>query len=227
MFKKLIMSCMAVAAFAAFVLPATASATNDPQLTEGVTLVPAGTKILGTAANTEFITTAGANLVTCSSATMTGTLLKNSGSTVEGEIPAASAIFQGTGAINAHNNRPECTGSFGNAYITVNTALCIRSDSTMATDEFRVNGGACGSGGKVTFTIGSTTAGPCKYLSTGAIRGTYTTGGTEAKLSTIPTSEGSGATLEEGSFLCPHSGALRMTFSLETDVSPFTKLTIS
>lgn len=222
MSTKLIISCMAVAAF---VLPATASATNDPQLTDGVTLVPTGTTIVSTAAEVRFTTTEGAGLVTCTSAKMTGTLKANSGSKVEWEILKGSALFQGTGAVHAHNGLPECTGSFGNFYTTVPMALCIRSDATMVTDEYQVNGGACGTGGRVKFIIGSTTAGACEYESTGAIKGTYTTGGSEAKLTTINTSAGSGSTKIAGGFLCPSSFALAMTFSLET--ANGTKLTIS
>ena len=47
MYKKLITACMAIAAFAAFVVPSTASATNDPQLTDTGGL-PKGAKIVGT-----------------------------------------------------------------------------------------------------------------------------------------------------------------------------------
>lgn len=222
MSKKLVMSCMAAAAF---VLPASASATNDPQLTEGVALVPTGTTIVSTASNVLFTTTEGASLVTCTSAKMTGTLKANSGSKIEWEIPKGSALFQGTGAVNAHNGLPECTGSFGNFYTTVPMALCVRSDGAMVTDEYQVNGGSCGTGGRVKFIIGSTTAGACEYESTGAVKGTYTTGGTEAKLTTVNTSAGSGSTKTAGGFLCPTSFALAMTFNLETTNG--TKLTIS
>jgi len=225
MYKKLITACMAITAFAAFVLPASALAVNEPQLTEGASLVAVGSTIVGTATETKFTTTEGAALVTCSKATMTGTVKANSSNKVEGEIPKGSAIFQGTGAVNADNNLPECTGSFGNAYITVTTALCVISNTALANDEFNVTGGACGTNGKVGFIIGSTTAGACTYESTGAVKGTYTTNGTQASLTTIDTSAGSGAKLISGGFLCPTSGALAMTFTLETTGG--TALTIS
>lgn len=226
MSQKVITSFMAVVAFAVFALPATAFAANNPQLMSSGTVVPAGTSIVGTAMNTEFTSTAGGNLVTCSSAKLMGTVKKNSGGTVEGELSNESASFEGTGAVSSDNGLPECTATFGNAFITVTTALCVKADSTMAEDEFQVTGAACGSTGKAKFIIGSTTAGECEYESTGNIKGTYTTGGTEAKLSTIDTSEGSGSKLIKGGFLCPTSGALKMTFTLET-VNPPTKLTIS
>lgn len=161
----------------------------------------------------------------CSSAKRTDTVKANSASKVEAEISLGNALFQGTGAVSSDDNAPECTGSFGNAYTTVNTALCIRSDATMVNDEFQMTGGACGTGGKAVFTLGSTTAGSCKWEATGPIRGTFSTGGTEAKLSTIDTSAASGLKLIEGGFLCPTSGALSMTFTLETTSG--TKVTIS
>jgi hypothetical protein len=224
MFKKLIVSCMALAAFAACALPASASATNDPQLTEGATLVPTGTSLVGTASNTLFTNTEGAELVVCSTAKLTGTLKANSGSKVEGEIPKGNAIFSGDGLPSAHNGLRECTATFGNAYVTVTTALCVRSDSLMVTDEFQVTGGSC-PGGKVKFIIGSTTAGACEYESNGAVKGTYTTGGSETKLTTLNTTAGSGSTRISGGFLCPSSGQLAMTFNLETTNG--TKLSIS
>jgi hypothetical protein len=211
MFKKLIMSCMAAAAFVAFVLPATASALNDPQLTKsGGGLASVGETVVGTGANTEFTTTAGGHQVTCSTAKLTGKVTKNSGSAVYGEIPKGSAIFSGTGPPHAHNGLPECTGTFGNAYITVTTPLCLKADSALLTDEFIVTG--CTS--KVKYIIGSTTAGNCEYETTGAVQGDYTTGGAEAKLTVRNTSAGSGATKISGGFLCPSSGALKMTFGL-------------
>jgi hypothetical protein len=162
---------------AALVLPTPALAVNDPQLTEGGALIPTGATLVFTASEAIFTNTEGNALVTCSTAKLTGTLKTNSGSKAEWEIPKGNASFQGTGTVSAHNNLPECTGSFGNFYKTVTTALCFRSDSLMVTDEFQVNGGACGTGGKVKFVIGSTTAGACEYESNGAVKGTYTTGG--------------------------------------------------
>jgi hypothetical protein len=221
MSKKLITACMAIAAFAAFALPATASATNDPQLTEGGTLVTGEPNIVGTASNTLFLDTSGNTLVTCSTAVMTGKLTKNSGSTVEGSI--TSAKFSGSGPVHSHNGLNECTGTFGNAYITVGVPLVIKSTPTMATDEFQVTG--TGAGGTVIFTIGSTTAGACEYQTNSSVKGDASTGGSEAKLTVRATAAGSGAKLIKGGFLCPSSGMLSMTFGLETEDG--TKLTIS
>jgi hypothetical protein len=203
-------------ALAALVLPAAASASDEPEVVESGIKVATGTTLVSTASTVLFTTTEGASLFTCSSVTLTATLKANSGSKAEWEVLKGNALIQGTGAVNAHNGLPECTGSFGNAYMTIATALCFRSDSTMVTDEFQVNGGACGTGGKVKIILGSTTAGSCEWESTGAIKGDYTTNGTEALLTTRDTSEGSGLKKIAGGFLCPSSLALAMTFNLET-----------
>ena len=213
MSKKLIISCMALVAFAAFVLPATASAANDPQLTSEGSLIPAGTSITATGVNALFTNTTGSStLTTCSHAHLTGTLTKNSESMVEGEIPVGNAIVKGTGATSSDNNLPECTGSFGSFFITVKSALCIKSGPGQAEDEVLITGCT----GKVKFLIGSTTAGECEYESTGAVQADSTTGGTEASITTRDTSEGSGSKLIRGGFLCPTSGALKTTVGLKT-----------
>ncbi|HET9154321.1 MAG TPA: hypothetical protein VFN85_09430 [Solirubrobacterales bacterium] len=212
MSKKLITACMALVAFAAFVLPASAMAANEPQLTSEGKLIPAGTSITGTAVNSISTTTAGATQITCSHGHLTGTVTKNSENTVKGEIPIGSTIFKGTGATSSDNNLPECTGSFGSFFITVLTKLCIESGPAQAEDEVITTGCT----GKVKFIIGSTTAGECEYESTGAVQADVTTGGTEAALTTRDTSAGSGMKLIRGGFLCPTSMALKMTIGLRT-----------
>jgi hypothetical protein len=232
MSKKIIMACMAVFALAAFALPATASATNDPTLTEGATHVAVNSKIVGTSfGETLFVETTpnqGNVLVRCTTAHLTGEVKANSGGTVEGTI--SSAKFSGTGSVHADNGLNECTGAFGNAYITVtNLPLCIRSTPTMATDEFQVVSSDCGGAEpkNVKFLIGSTTIGECEYESTSSLKGDYTTSSTESTLSIRNTQAGSGSKKIRGGFLCPGSGQLNMTFHIETDVSPFTKIGVS
>lgn len=222
--RKLITAVIALIAVAAIDLPGTALAANDPQLTESGSLVAAGASIVGTTANAALNSTTGSTLLTCSSAKGTGKVLKNSGGTLEGEL--TTYTYSGTGGISADNSLPECTGSFGNVYITVtNTPLCVRSTPLMAEDEGQVGGGGCGTFGPVKFTIGSTTAGECKYETTSTLKGTFTTGGTETNLTFKNTQEASGAKLVSGGFLCPTSGMLTGSASLETENG--TKLTIS
>jgi len=215
--KKLLMSCMAIAAFAAFVLPATVSATNSPEAVEvpGGATVPVGSAILGTTiGESTLLDTAGNGKVHCSKTVMTGKLVENNGKTVEVEI--SSFAIQGTGGVSAHNNLPECTGSFGSSYTTVKTPLCIKSTGVMSTDEFQITSGTCAAPTNVEFTIGSTSAGACTYESATSVKGDYTTGGTEANLTVRPTIAGSGFKKTSGGFLCPSSAMLKMTFNLET-----------
>jgi hypothetical protein len=220
--SKLIKACTALAAFATLaVLPATASAENNPQLTEGP--LSAGARIVAlSVGNTIFTDTSGNTLVNCSNAKLAGTLLNNSAGGLEVELTTFD--FRGTGTVSTHNGLPECTGSFGNAYITVaNSPLCLRSTSTMATNEFQVSSGKCAGGGKVKFIIGSTTIGECEYETGSTIKGDYKTNPPE--LTVRNTAVGSGASKIRGGFLCPSSGMLKMSFSLETESG--TPITIS
>lgn len=227
MSKKIILACMAVVAFAAFVLPASASAANDPTLTEEGVSVEVGKKIVGhLVGNSLLQETGGTTLFTCSVGEMTGEVTKNASGTVEGKI--TSAHFTGTGSSG------DCTGSF--AVLGVQTKVttlvseanpwCLSSTPLMAEDEFQVS--KCG-GGKITFILDVTGVGECKYEATGPIKGTYTTESTgDAVMAVTSTSAASGFTLEAGSAgACKTSGKLNMAFTLETDEPGTHYLTIS
>jgi hypothetical protein len=208
MFKKLIMSCMAVAAFAAFVLPASASAATMYDANGNVV---AGAGITATnIGKTNFMQTNGTTVqVECSTAHLAGTATSPSG-TLKASI--TSAKFEGTEPVSAHNFLTECTTSFGGAYITV-ANLPLTLEQVAGTDNFQVTGNGAN---KVRFIIGSTVAGACEYESTGAaITGSFTTAGTT--VATINnTQAGSGSKLIKGGFLCPTSGQLQMSFLIET-----------
>lgn len=229
--NKLIAACMALAAFAAFaVMPAGASATNSPQLMEGATPVATGTKILGTSEGTLYMRSGSeptsSVLTSCETARMTGTLNKNDGANIEGTIETAA--FEG---YDAEHHEGECEGTFGRITVTTNVGngipWCLRSTSTMATDEFQLRGNSCANAARgITFVLDSTTVGECKYertTLTGPVKGTFTTGGTAATASI----SGQEFKKEAGSFLCPEKGYLFMSFTIEKDVSPFPSLTIS
>jgi hypothetical protein len=209
MYKKLILSCMAVAAFAAFVLPATASAATA---TDAKGDVAVGASITGkNVGETFFMRTDGTTPeVTCTNADAVGTVTKNSGGVFAGSI--TSFKFSGTGAVAAHNGLNECTAAIGNAWITVlNLPLTI--EALAGTDNVTVTGKE---GKKVKFIIGSTVAGECEYETTNAsVTGTFTTGPT-AVVSTNNTQAGSGSKLIRGGFFCPTSGQLKMSFFLAT-----------
>lgn len=216
MHTKLITACMALVVFATLaIVPGTASATNDPTFFDDAGHVPTGTIVIGTPTGLFYFTdTSGSPLVECSKASLSGTITKNSGGTVESEITTFD--LSGTGTVAAHSGLNECTGSFGNAWTTVvSNPLCLRSTPTMATDEFQVTSGKCSGGGKVKFIIGSTTVGECEYETTGATKGDYTTGKGTA-LTVRNTSAGSGASRVRGGFFCPSSVHLKMIFALDT-----------
>ncbi|MGN6588664.1 MAG: hypothetical protein ACTHKT_14520 [Solirubrobacterales bacterium] len=203
MHKKLMMACMAIAAFAAFVIAPAASA--SPVLTEGTTAVAVGSSIEGkNTGNTEF--TGGFNVV-CSTAVLKGTVTGNSGTKIKGEVPAGSAVFTGT------STGGDCTSALGATKVTVNSKLCLE---TAAEDKVAVTG--CGA--NVTFTLEVTGTGPCKY-STASVTGTYKT----SAAATVNV-ENQAAKKEEGGVFCPSEGVLKMDFDLYT-TGGSTALTIS
>ena len=210
MFKKLILAGMAIAAFAAFVLPATASA--SPVLKEGAETVAAGKTIIATNTNPTLFT--GAFKVECSTAHLTATVTKNSGTKIEATVAVGGATFSGTGTSG------DCTSALGSVHVTVLSELCLTSAAAPA-DEFSVTG--CGEK-PVEFTL-NVTGGPesCVYK-TVSVNGTYTTAATPA---TVNVSEQE-AKKSAGGFFCPSSGKLDMDFDLYTDNLPTeTALTIS
>src|SRR3954451_21380377 len=149
MSKKLIASCLALFALAAFVLPAVASAT--PVLTHPTgTKLAAGTKITGTNIGETLLKDGSGNILArYTNVKMTGELTKNTGTEIEGTI--TTATFQGTGGAGT-GGMNECTGSLGRMTVTTNgnnvdgenlangTPWCLKSG---ANDTFQVRGNAC------------------------------------------------------------------------------------
>lgn len=196
MHKKLMLACMAIAAFAAFVVAPAASAAV---LTDGGVALPTGTSITGkNIGETEFI--AGELTVKCSSAHIPGTLTANSSGTVAGEIAAGAPAFTGTGSGG------DCTSPLGSTKPTVNSKLCLHV--AKGTDVGTINGCA---GASITFTLAVTNLVTCTYQAA-SISGTITTAPGDARVvvSNQP------AAKDTGNFLCPNSGVLNMAFELTT-----------
>jgi len=220
---------MALAAFA--VMPAMASAANTPTVVENGTAITTNTKILATNVGTTKMTTS-LGTMECSTAILTGELISNTTGNVKGIITEAKV--GGTGATQTGAPEPECTTEaiFGGD-TTVTPALtpatnglpwCFEATSAMATDEFQVRGNSCANVARpIRFAMDITSIGTCVYQRTTAIPGKYTTSTTD---STLSISEVEFPKLE-GGFACPSSGKLDMTFTMETDVSPFTSLGIT
>jgi len=241
MSKKLTLACMALVAFAAFALPATASA--SPRLCEtientcvGHTLAT-GVKIHAHNVGNTLMTNGGATLVTCTAATMTGTLTRNDATAVEGTIEKAT--FTGTGAGG------KCTSALaGDTTVTTKPSegeaawnglpWCVKASG--AADTFTVRGGACSEASRaITFVLHTSNIGTCRYTRSTAVEGTLTTH-TSSSEDAVLTVSGTGEegitktkfTKEAGSgVLCPETGTLDMSFTMTTDNEPtFTTLYI-
>jgi len=217
--SKLIRACVALAAFAALAVPATASAENDITLQQptGTSLAPthastipvAGTSI----GKTEMLDSSGGVLVSCDTAVMTGNLETNTHTAVEGTI--TSAAFHDVGG-----PADPCQGSIGSVTVTPSAATnglpwCLRSTNTMKTDEFQVRGNNCTGPPRAIRFVLHTAVGQCTYERTGAISGTFTTHPSAAVLS-ISNQEFKRIA---GSFLCPANGFLKMSFALERETA--------
>ncbi|HET9677323.1 MAG TPA: hypothetical protein VFP21_07465 [Solirubrobacterales bacterium] len=202
MHKKLMLACMAIAAFAAFVVAPAASAT--PVLTENGVAVSNGASIKGTnTGNTLFTIQGFKEPVECTHAEFKGTLTANTGTTIAGEIPqstGANYTFSGTGAGG------DCTSPIGDIKPTLISALCLHA--AKGSDNVTING--CGSN-PVTFRLDSTTGLTCNY-SVSFLTGTYSTTGD----ATINLSEQEAVLEKNESFLCPGAGKLDMDFDLYT-----------
>lgn len=209
MHKKLMMACMAIAAFAAFVVAPAASA--SPILTDEGQPLAVGTSITGK--NTGETRFTGGFEVKCSVAHFTGTL-KSAGTPIKGEIPVGGANFTGTGAGGT------CTSALGNTTVNVTSKICL--ETVAATDNVNVSG--CG--GVITFDL--TAAGiTCKY-STASLTGTYITNA-EA---TVNLSEQPATEENHELFFCPDTGKIDMDIDLYTTGAtpggpPGVQLTIS
>ncbi|MGN6201262.1 MAG: hypothetical protein ACTHNY_02515 [Solirubrobacterales bacterium] len=202
------------------VLPATASAVNDPQLTNsGGGLVAVGTGDLKATqvGTTGILTTEGTKLFECTTGTGTGTVIKNSGGTVEGEL--TSVVIGGTGPKAATEPANECTSSvLGNISVTPVLPVCLRSTPTMNNDEMQMRGGKCSAEPKsLEFIIVSTTIGECKYGRATPMKADFTTTPEDARATIRSTPEGSGLSKTSGGFLCPTSVMVEGTRTLEDE----------
>jgi hypothetical protein len=211
MYKKFVTACMVIVASAAFVIVPPASA--SPVLTENGIPVVSGSTIIAT--STEAPTFTGAFNLTCSKATLTATVTKNSGTKIEATVATGGATYTGTGTSG------DCTSALGSVKWTVNGELCLASG---VSDTLTFTG--CEVGGvvqPVAFTLEVTGTGPCKYK-TAVVNGTFATNVTPATMKMTEQE----AKKVEGGFFCPSSGKFDHDFDLYKDNLPTeTPLTIS
>lgn len=225
MSKKIVLVCMATAAIAAFVIPASASA--SPRLCETtadhVTChnLTVGTFVKGTNVGDWTFTSPAGNLV-CNSVTVTGNLTENSGTSVKVDITSVS--FGGTGSSG------DCTGALGASFTLITNVgngvpWCLSANNEMSADEFQIRGNSCNLASRsITLETNITGMNDCKYNRTAAIRGTFTTdnSGTTEEDAILSFSEQEW-TLEAESRTsifapaCPSSWKLDGKVTLETD----------
>lgn len=222
---RLVKACIALAAFAAiFVVPSMASAALELTHPTG-TRAPVGTNILATnvahsTTPTQTVLTTNIGNVTCAKATITGTVTKNDGTTVEGTI--STAEFGGTHEVTTSGH---CAGSgILGSQITPTPSHTSDEDKSLpwclkAEKEhvFRVWGeseGSCAKKRPVTFTLhGAIT---CTYEKPEVI-GTYTTHPSDL---IVTVNKQIFTRSASSSAFCPKEGGLDLAFTLATDVVP-------
>jgi hypothetical protein len=228
MSKKTIMACVTVTALAAFVLPATASASRMTIEENGVVLNPAAgscTGVSGTicirGTNTDVVpkvTDANGNpLMECTNVSLTAYLLKNTHAAIEATIH--SATVNGTPGVTPHTTH--CKSSFGTITVTTTPATnglpwCLRSTEAMAADEVQIRGNGCTAAARpIRLLLDSSLAGECTYERSAAIVGEVTTTPNPALLHFAKQEFPKVA----GGFLCPGKTFLDFTVSLYTDTA--------
>jgi hypothetical protein len=213
--KKLIASCVALTAYLAVaVAPSLVSA--NPLLTHPTgTVAAAGTKVVATNVGETVFTTPFGN-VTCSTVTLTGSITSNS--TAAGfDIEVTSATEGGTGPQAPNEPHTECTSWTGGVSVTPSPATnglpwCIQA--TASNDAVQIRGGGCPALARATrFTLVFTSIGTCVYQWTSAMSGTLLTHPTDAVLQFTEQEW----TKLDGPALCPGSGKMDVSFTLETD----------
>jgi len=194
MHKKLMLACMAITAFGAFVIAPAASAAT---LTENGSALAVGSSITGkNVAGTKIKFTGGFSLE-CEVAHLQGNVTKNSSGVVKGEIPVGSVTISNAGGA-------ACSSPLGATTYKVTSKLCW--ETTSGTDTIKLTG--CGANVVIDLTAAGVV---CKY-ETASISATFTTNATPTTwtISDQPAKEVGGL------FFCPDEGKWDMTFDLYT-----------
>jgi hypothetical protein len=209
MHKKILAICAALVALGALAIPAAASAAVT--LREAGTTVATGSALLAKGSG-ESIFSAGELTVTCTNNNMTGEVVKNNGTTVEGTIKTAS--FKGAEA------EEKCKGSsfIGATKVDIpglvsgSSHWCVKNIA--GEDKFELIGANCGTAaGTLTFTLTGAFIN-CSYTRSSAVTGTFTT--TTGLTATTLTLGANQTFNSEGGF-CPATGSItKMKFTLFT-----------
>jgi hypothetical protein len=222
--KNLLRAIIASAAFAAlFVVPSIASA--SPELTSPTgTRAPVGTLFTATnvahgATTKTFKTTLSAGTMECATATFTGEVIENTGTSFVGTI--STFELKGT---PAEPNANHCASPFGATTVTPNHTSnpshngvaslpwCIKANAL--NDQFTIYGCTNGQARAITIVYHAGGIGACTYQKA-FITGTYTTHPADAIL-TIAEQEFTKVT---GNAFCPTSFKIDLALTMTKDVS--------
>lgn len=124
----------------------------------------------------KFTSTMGTNLFECSTAALTGTLRKNSGTEIEADIETGSLTGTGPGGTCP-------AGVFGNLQFTLGVATnglpwCLRAPSKVGADEWQLRGNKCSEETRpirITYEFNTFFTDECVYERAAALAGTFTT----------------------------------------------------
>jgi hypothetical protein len=206
MHKKLITACISLVVLGAFiVLPATAMASPVMTTSKGVA-APVGTKYRGTTIGPTKMTINGGGVIECSAGVNSGTLTKNTGTQIEGEIETLEVSGTGSGG--------DCTSSLGNFKVTTNAGngvpYCMRSTKL---GQLEIRGGRCSEVVRpITYLVDFTGLVSCGYERLTAITATYTTSPNDA---TATQSEVAFNSEAGNSIFCPTGVKLDASMTLE------------
>jgi hypothetical protein len=209
MHKKILAICAALVAFA--VAPAMASASPELQTSGGVK-VATGTTIKATNTEPTVFTTTSGN-ITCTSATLEGPLVTNSGKAVEGNIETAT--FTGTGTSGRCTSTILILGVETQYQVTTKPPYCLVSTGG---DVASIRGGKCSEAAKnVVFVLDAFSAsgsslGTCEYTRS-SVSTSYATNTSPLVLSTAAEQTFTGPS---GFNFCPSSGTLDAKFKVQT-----------
>jgi hypothetical protein len=202
MHKKLIMTCAAIAAFAAFVVAPTASA--SPVLTESGVAVPVGAEVKGSNTGTFRFEGSGGYTIECSTATLAAKVTGNSGTQIKLEAGAGGLTTSGTGTSG------DCTANWGPTTMTW-SKMCF--ETIAKTDSVSITG--CGAG--MTLTTNYTGVGTCQYTAANLTGSFITNADATISMNSLTVK------LLEGGILCP----AEVRFSLDFDLNTVAGTTLS
>jgi hypothetical protein len=207
--NRILMLCVAVAAFAA--LPAIAAAAS-PTLEDdsGAVLATHTGNIKAVSTNLVFTTSSGN--FECATSTLEGELTVNSGNVVEGDISTAT-FLNSTGGPKCKTSLP---GPLTMEITTENLPWCLKATASPA-DTATIDGGTCGVTPRKTiaftvhlFNTSGAEVAACTY-ERASVTATYKTA-TSPLVGTV--SAGTTFTKTSGSILCPSTGTVAGSFTL-------------